>query len=340
MINKDSTNTVAAVLFIISALLWICTSLCFGLSFSPIILATLLVLLAFSLLSKNRIFAAISCGCIAFWFLISRFFTFGILEFVALVALMSIFIVKPNYATYRMWFMPSILLFAVIIYNVYRYFVTLIAFDLLIEVLIILLSYYLLAIGCLIAAYWATISSIQQTNTDSYIQSQCGEAIVPDKDSYCSLAMHVLLLLFTCGIWNLIWIYRTTDKLNCINDEKYRSSTAELLLCMFIPFYSIYWTYKTAQRIEKILMSNGIYTNIVAVCLAFAFFIPIIPAIIIQEKINHLVSNCFEQNFISVKYTNTNTSAADELKKFKELLDCGAITKEEYDYKKSQLLGL
>ncbi len=35
-----------------------------------------------------------------------------------------------------------------------------------------------------------------------------------------------------------------------------------------------------------------------------------------------------------------NTSAADELKKFKELLDCGIISQEEFDAKKKQLLGL
>ena len=33
-------------------------------------------------------------------------------------------------------------------------------------------------------------------------------------------------------------------------------------------------------------------------------------------------------------------SAADEIKKFKELLDMGVITQEEFDAKKKQLLGL
>ena len=33
-------------------------------------------------------------------------------------------------------------------------------------------------------------------------------------------------------------------------------------------------------------------------------------------------------------------SAADELKKFKELLDSGVISQEEFDAKKKQLLGL
>jgi len=35
-----------------------------------------------------------------------------------------------------------------------------------------------------------------------------------------------------------------------------------------------------------------------------------------------------------------NNSTADELKKFKDLLDSGAITQEEFDAKKKQLLGL
>jgi hypothetical protein len=34
------------------------------------------------------------------------------------------------------------------------------------------------------------------------------------------------------------------------------------------------------------------------------------------------------------------SSAADEIKKFKELLDMGVITQEEFDAKKKQLLGL
>ena len=43
------------------------------------------------------------------------------------------------------------------------------------------------------------------------------------------------------------------------------------------------------------------------------------------------------------KQTNNNannTSVADELKKFKDLLDAGVITQEEFDAKKNQLLGI
>lgn len=37
---------------------------------------------------------------------------------------------------------------------------------------------------------------------------------------------------------------------------------------------------------------------------------------------------------------NNIASSADELLKFKQLLDMGAITQEEFDVKKKQLLGL
>lgn len=43
---------------------------------------------------------------------------------------------------------------------------------------------------------------------------------------------------------------------------------------------------------------------------------------------------------IEFRKTNSKTSSADELKKYKELFDSGAITKEEYEAKKKQLLGL
>lgn len=49
-----------------------------------------------------------------------------------------------------------------------------------------------------------------------------------------------------------------------------------------------------------------------------------------------------EENISTIKQTQNNTaySSADELKKFKELLDMGVITQEEFDAKKKQLLGL
>lgn len=46
------------------------------------------------------------------------------------------------------------------------------------------------------------------------------------------------------------------------------------------------------------------------------------------------------QQIVSANKASSQTSAADEIKKFKELLDSSIITQEEFDAKKKQLLGL
>ena len=46
------------------------------------------------------------------------------------------------------------------------------------------------------------------------------------------------------------------------------------------------------------------------------------------------------KNWNTKKNEEATHSQADEIKKYKELLDSGAITQEEYDSKKKQLLGL
>ena len=61
------------------------------------------------------------------------------------------------------------------------------------------------------------------------------------------------------------------------------------------------------------------------------------------EKIRNLALDAME-NYKNKKnapsVTVNQVSAADELKKFKELLDSGIITQDEFDTKKKQLLGL
>ena len=46
----------------------------------------------------------------------------------------------------------------------------------------------------------------------------------------------VLLLIFTFGIYWLIWIYRTTGYLNRTEDEPPHTPAYQLLLCLFVPF--------------------------------------------------------------------------------------------------------
>lgn len=61
----------------------------------------------------------------------------------------------------------------------------------------------------------------------------------------------------------------------------------------------------------------------------------------IHKEISSLIMSRTNENTTVVENKETdNNTAADELKKFKDLLDVGAITQEEFDAKKKQLLGL
>ena len=107
---------------------------------------------------------------------------------------------------------------------------------------------------------------------------------------YVSLGKHVCLLLFTCGIWMYIWIYKATKFTNLYAGEEERNPVSTLLLCMFVPFYSIYWTYKTALRIDAMAKESGISSDLGTVCLILAIFVGIIPPVLMQEKINTIAT--------------------------------------------------
>lgn len=69
--------------------------------------------------------------------------------------------------------------------------------------------------------------------------------------------------------------------------------------------------------------------------------IPIQPNMVEQAReIVQFIENKREELKSSNNNSGSSYSEADELKKFKELLDSGAITQEEYDAKKKQILGL
>ena len=181
----------------------------------------------------------------------------------------------------------------------------------------------------------------EKVPTDSY-----NGAILDYNESYCELVKHILLSLFTFGIWMLIWIYKTTKALNkAPNFEKY-DPTKKLLLCMFVPFYSIYWFYKHGEKIDKLNAVAGKKTDNTTMYLLLGIFIPVVACILMQDNINKLCIPDTSASLANNSETILNTTVKDEkntteaLKEYKSLLDIGAITQEEFDEKKKQLLNL
>ena len=58
-----------------------------------------------------------------------------------------------------------------------------------------------------------------------------------------------------------------------------------------------------------------------------------------SEISNLIISRQSKSNYVT-ETVEESRGVTDELKKFKELLDCGAITQEEYDKKKKELLNI
>lgn len=201
---------------------------------------------------------------------------------------------------------------------------------------------FLFAAGALLVAMWVEFPAGMPEKASSEAPSySAGESHACSDEAYCGLVKHILLLLFTCGIWYLIWIYKMTGYTNAVRNEEKRNPTTKLLLCMFIPFYNIYWTYKTAQRIDQMAREKRMASDLATLCLILSIFVPIIPPILMQDKMNSIVAqkNGMGENYYEEKLS-PKLGTAEELQKFKDLLDNGVITQEEFDAKKKQLLGL
>ncbi len=164
-------------------------------------------------------------------------------------------------------------------------------------------------------------------------------------DGYCDMTKHILLLVFIGSIWQYIWVYRITDYLNITSNEEKRNPTSKLLLCMFVPFYYIYWIYQSARRIEILAKEKNIDSDIVTLSTVLSLFIGIVPPIIMQHKLNQVckkekeIPQTSNTNITEQNITN-NTDKSNEIRNYKKLLDDGIISQEEFEAKKKQLLGL
>lgn len=188
---------------------------------------------------------------------------------------------------------------------------------------------------------------MQQPNLNQYDLNHKNNSQSAHRD----MLIHVLLLIFTCGIYQLYWIYKTTQYLNDIDDyHPTQNPLAQLLLCMFVPFYQVYWVYINAKRIDYVANGRGIESDITLISFVLAFFVMIGSSILMQDMLNQIESQgnlSYEfgvetEEFYTPK-TNKKTTklgVADEILKYKKLMDDGIISKEEFDQKKKELLGL
>lgn len=220
-----------------------------------------------------------------------------------LAYLMLLLIAAANFTNYLgnakdklngLWFLPCTLMGVYCIMTQLRSVVTEI-FDLKcvgIYSYISFFIYLIYAVAFLLAGLWiAKSNGFPESETrygTEYGNTSARTEALPE--AYCGLVKHTLLLVFTFGIWMLIWVYRMTEYTNAVKGEEKRNPTNKLLLYIFVPLYSIYWIYKTALRIDKMANGKNIEPDISTPCLILAILVPVLAPILMQDKMNKVVS--------------------------------------------------
>lgn len=72
-----------------------------------------------------------------------------------------------------------------------------------------------------------------------------------------SVLKYILLTIVTLGIWDIVFIYKTTKYFDEVIFDGKCGPVTEMLMCLFVPFYSVYWFYKYGKKIEIIASFKG-----------------------------------------------------------------------------------
>ena len=148
-------------------------------------------------------------------------------------------------------------------------------------------SFSFVLLYLMIAFFICDLMEISFKNKATEKKAESGQDIVAS-DVYIDMTKHILLLLFTFGIWSFIWIYRTTAYTSSVSSQK-RTPTNQLLLCLFVPFYQIYWIYVTAEILDYYSEDRKLRCEKFATpCLIAAIFVSFVAPILIQSRINLL----------------------------------------------------
>lgn len=103
-----------------------------------------------------------------------------------------------------------------------------------------------------------------------------------------SLGAHIPLSLLTGGLYQLFWIGHCTEYLNGAHGEEHRVANSEILMCLFVPFYWIYWYHEHAQRTDWMADYMGLGDD--KLCTGwYMFFVVVFPpvaSIMLQCRLN------------------------------------------------------
>lgn len=77
-----------------------------------------------------------------------------------------------------------------------------------------------------------------------------------------SIPLFIILSFFTCGLFNLFWIYSLTEDTNEVTEEEGPNGWMTLLFCVLsCHIYSCYWAYKQGEKLDRSREASGAATG-------------------------------------------------------------------------------
>lgn len=113
---------------------------------------------------------------------------------------------------------------------------------------------------------------------------------------YCGIGKHIVLYFATIGIWRFCWVYNTTKTLNSVlPNEKQQDPVVQVVLSIFVPFYSTFWLYENGKRVDSYAKEVGMKNvNTATVCLVWGIFSPFVGSCVLQSGINKICRKLFK----------------------------------------------
>lgn len=104
-----------------------------------------------------------------------------------------------------------------------------------------------------------------------------------------NLGIHIAMTILFGSVWVGIWTGRTTGWLNKKSGMGVSAPVGQMLLCLFVPCYIIYWFYRQGRRCDHAFQLVHKDAGGKAIMyMIMSIFFPVVPAIIMQCQINSI----------------------------------------------------
>lgn len=177
-----------------------------------------------------------------------------------------------------------------------------------VELLFLIISFVIMLIPCITLAVTSPKGLTYETTMSA----------MDTISKFPIMKIPMLVLFLLCAVMCIVSI---------VSKQKHRDGRIHSILAIILFLYANYCVIACGAGYGEII-STKFPTAIFELCL---FAVVVVSFV----KRSTLIAGLPE-----IKVAENAPSNADELKKFKDLLDSGAITQEEFDEKKKQLLGL